>query len=79
VWVCRSVVCGACSGEELLNYLSEKLGIQPGETTPDGRVTLEFGECLGVCDAAPVILVNETRYGNVTKEKVDEILDELKK
>jgi NADH-quinone oxidoreductase subunit E len=79
VWVCRSVVCAACGGEDLLSYLSEKLRIQPGETTPDGRVTLEFGECLGVCDAAPVVLVNETRYGNMTKEKIDELLDELKK
>ena len=42
VWVCRSVVCAACEGEEILNYLSEKLGIKPGQTTPDGRVTLEF-------------------------------------
>jgi NADH-quinone oxidoreductase subunit E len=73
IWVCRSVVCAACGGEDLLSYLSEKLGIKPGETTPDGRVTLEFGECLGVCDAAPVVLVNETRYGNMTKEKVDEL------
>jgi NADH-quinone oxidoreductase subunit E len=77
VWVCRSVVCAACGGEDLLSYLSEKLGIQPGETTPDGRVTLEFGECLGVCDAAPVILVNDTRYGNMTKEKVDSLLADI--
>ena len=47
VWVCRSVICAACGGEELLEYLCEKLGIQPGETTADGRVTLEFAECLG--------------------------------
>jgi NADH-quinone oxidoreductase subunit E len=79
VWVCRSVVCAACNGEDLLSYLSEKLGIKPGETTADGRVTLEFGECLGVCDAAPVVLINENRYGNVTKEKIDELIDELKK
>ena len=47
VSVCRSVICAACGGEELLEYLCEKLGIRPGETTADGRVTLEFAECLG--------------------------------
>jgi NADH-quinone oxidoreductase subunit E len=77
VWVCRSVVCAACHGEELLGYLSEKLGIQPGETTPDGRVTLEFSECLGVCDAAPVVMVNDTLHGNMTKEKIDELVAEI--
>ena len=40
VWVCRSISCSCCEGEELLDYLAEKLGIQPGETTADGRVTL---------------------------------------
>ena len=79
VWVCRSVVCAACNGEEILNYLSQKLGIKPGETTPDGRITLEFSECLGVCDAAPVVMVNDTLHGTMTKEKVDELLEEMKK
>jgi NADH-quinone oxidoreductase subunit E len=73
VFVCRSITCAACGGEELLEHLTEKLGIQPGETTADGRVTLEFAECLGACDAAPVIQVNDTLYGEMTKEKIDEI------
>ena len=79
VLVCRSMVCAALGGEELLAHLCEKLGIQPGETTADGCVTLEFSECLGVCDAAPVVMVNETLYGNVTKEKIDELVAEMKK
>jgi NADH-quinone oxidoreductase subunit E len=79
VWVCRSVVCAACNGEDLLSYLSEKLGIKPGETAADGRVTLESSECLGVCDAAPVIMVNETLHGCMTREKIDELIEELKK
>jgi NADH-quinone oxidoreductase subunit E len=77
VWVCRSISCAACGGEELLEYLSEKLGIRPGETTADGRVTLEFAECLGACEQAPAILVNETLHGNMTKEKVDELVKNL--
>ena len=74
VWVCRSITCAACGGEELLEHLCEKLGIQPGETTADGRVTLEFAECLGACDAAPAILVNDTLHGDMTKEKIDELV-----
>jgi NADH-quinone oxidoreductase subunit E len=77
VWVCRSVSCAACGGEELLEYLCEKLGIRPGETTPDGRVTLEFAECLGACDYAPAMLANDTLYKNMTKEKIDEFLASL--
>ena len=42
-------------------------------------MTLEFSECLGVCDAAPVVMVNETLYGGVTKEKIDELVEEMKK
>ena len=74
VMVCRSVICAACGGEGLLERLCEKLGTEPGETTADGRVTVEFAECLGVCDAAPAILVNDTLHGSMTKEKVDELV-----
>jgi NADH-quinone oxidoreductase subunit E len=74
VWVCRSITCAACGGEELLEHLCERLGIRPGETTADGRVTLEFAECLGACDTAPAVLVNRTVHGNMTKEKLDELV-----
>jgi NADH-quinone oxidoreductase subunit E len=77
VWVCRSISCAACDGEKLLEYFCEKLGIQPGETTADGRVTLEFSECLGACEQAPAILVNETLHGNMTKEKIDALVKTL--
>ncbi len=74
IWICRSISCAACGGEELLTYLCEKLGIQPGETTPDDRITLEHSECLGECDHAPAIMVNETLHEYMTKEKIDELL-----
>ena len=77
MWVCRSLSCAARGGEELLEYLCEKLGIRPGETTSDGRVTLEFAECLGACDYAPAILAGDTLYKNMTKEKIDEMLASL--
>ena len=77
LWVCRSISCAAREGEELLAHLCEKLGIGPGETTPDGRVTLEFAECLGACEQAPAILVDDVLHGDMTKEKTDELLTEL--
>jgi NADH-quinone oxidoreductase subunit E len=59
-----------------MNHLCEKLGVQPGETTADGRVTVEFAECLGACDTAPALMVNDTLYGEMTKEKVEELVRE---
>ena len=78
VWVCRSLSCAACGGEDLLEYLCEKLGIRPGETTSDGRVTFEHAECLGACEFAPVLLANDVLHKNVTKEKIDELLTSWK-
>lgn len=77
IWVCRSLSCGSLGGETLLEYLCQKLGIRPGETTRDGRVTLEFAECLGACDYAPAMLVGDTLYKNVTKERIDEFVDSM--
>ena len=78
VWVCRSLSCAACGGEPLMEYLVEKLGIEPGQTTPDGRVSLEAAECLGACDHAPAMLAGDTLYKNLTKEKIDAFVESLK-
>ena len=77
IWVCRSLSCAARGGEELLDYLCEKLGVRPGETTADGRVTLEAAECLGACDFAPAVLVGATLHGNMTREKIDTLVASL--
>ena len=77
IWFCSSLSCAACGGEELLNYISQKLGIKPGETTPDGRITLDFSECLGECDHAPAVMINDVLHENMTKEKIDELLKQL--
>ncbi len=77
LWVCRSLSCAVCGGEKLLDYLCEKLGIQPGQTTPDGRITLEFAECLGACERSPAILVNDTLHGPMTEAKIDALLTSL--
>ncbi|MGO9107803.1 MAG: NAD(P)H-dependent oxidoreductase subunit E [Thermoguttaceae bacterium] len=75
VWVCRSISCSCCEGEVLMDYLAQKLGIQPGETTGDGRVTLLPAECLGACDFAPAMLVNDTLYKSMTREKIDALVE----
>ena len=76
-WVCRSISCALRGGEEVLDHLCHNLGIRPGETTPDGRVTLEFAECLGACDFAPCMLADDTLHKDLTAEKADAILKTL--
>jgi NADH-quinone oxidoreductase subunit E len=71
IWVCRSISCSARGGEDLLEYLCETLGIEPGETTADGLFSLEFAECLGACDFAPAMLAGKELMGNLTREKID--------
>lgn len=77
IWVCRSLSCALCGGENLLDHLRKRLNIEPGETTVDGRFTLEAAECLGACESAPAVLINETLYPRMTREKLDSILQEL--
>ncbi len=75
--VCQSIACEICGQVALLDHLRDRLGIEPHETTEDGRFTLLTLECLGSCDTAPVALVGDTLYENLTVEKVDQILDEF--
>jgi len=72
-WVCRSISCALRGGEEVLSALGERLGVSPGETTGDGKITLEFGECLGLCDFAPAMLAGDKVYKNMSVEQVDEV------
>jgi len=77
VWVCRSISCAARGGEEILDYLCHRLGIRPGETTADGRVSLDYAECLGACDFAPAMLANDVLWKDLTKDKIDAFLETL--
>lgn len=79
IWACRSVSCAAREGQDLLDYLCQKLGIQPGQTTPDGSATVSVAECLGLCDVAPAMLVNETVWGGLTREKIDTLVESIGK
>ncbi|MCS6949959.1 MAG: NADH-quinone oxidoreductase subunit NuoE [bacterium] len=76
--VCTNLTCSICGGYEILRYLEEKLGIRVGETTPDGQFTLMEVECLNDCGNAPVMQVGNRYYGNLTLEKIDALLEELK-
>lgn len=76
-WVCRSISCALRGGEEVLQHMCDRLGIRPGETTEDGKLTLEFGECLGACDFAPCMLAGKTLHKDLTTETADRFLDSL--
>lgn len=77
-WICRSISCSLRGADEILAHVCSKTGVQPGQTTEDGRVTVEFAECLGACEHAPCMLAGETLYQSLTKEKVEELFDTFK-
>jgi NADH-quinone oxidoreductase E subunit len=79
IQVCRNVSCFMFGCRGLVERLRSRLGIEEGETTPDGKFTLSTVECLGSCDTAPMMQINERYYENLTLERVDNILAELKK
>jgi NADH-quinone oxidoreductase subunit E len=77
IWVCTNISCMLNGAESVLEHIAHKLGIRPGETTPDKRFTLRVAECLGSCGTGPMMQIDETYYENLTPEKVDEILGEV--
>jgi len=77
IQLCVNLPCSLNGARGLLRYLEAKLGIANGETTPDGRFTLQGLECLAACDKAPMMYVNEEQYNNLTEAQLDEILSEL--
>ena len=78
IQLCRTLSCAMMGGEALQEYLEEKLNIKEGQTTADGKFTLATVECLASCGTAPMMQINRTYYENLTPEKVDQILEELK-
>ncbi len=75
--ICQSVACEICGHPVLLDHLREKLGVEPHHTTENGKFTLLVLECLGGCDIAPCALINDDLIGNLTIEKLDEIIEGL--
>jgi NADH-quinone oxidoreductase subunit E len=78
VWICRSLSCMLRGGDELLEHACHRLGIEPGQTTKGGELTVEFAECLGLCDFAPAALADNGRvYGPLDEKKVDQMIQEF--
>ncbi len=77
-FVCRSISCALRGGEQVLDHLCGKAGIKPGETTPDGSLTVEPAECLGACDFAPCMLAGDDLHKDLTPEKADQFLDTVR-
>ena len=75
---CHNVSCSMNGAERILAHVEQRLGIKPGQTTPDGRYTLSTAECLGSCGTAPMMMVNEGYHENLTRTRVDELLEGLK-
>ena len=77
IQVCSNLSCSLLGAESLIEHLKQKLGIEVGETTADKKFTLTTVECLGACEQAPCMMINFDYHGNLDKEKIDDILDNL--
>jgi NADH-quinone oxidoreductase subunit E len=75
--VCRNIACSLRGSERILAHLQNRLGIAPGETTPDGRYTLRTVECLASCGTSPAMQIGRTYHENLDEAAVDRILGEL--
>ena len=78
ILICDSVSCWVMGYEKVLERLQSRLDIGIGETSADGRFTLLPVACLGVCEQAPAMMIDDTLYGGLTPEKIDEILEKYR-
>jgi NADH-quinone oxidoreductase subunit E len=78
LWVCRGLACALREGEEVLADFCHKLNVKPGETSADGKITVAFAECIGVCEGAPALLIDDVGRPNVTRDQVDGLIAELR-
>ena len=76
--VCRTLSCAINGAERVTEELCSKLGVKPGETDPTGTFTLMEVECLGACDRAPVVMVNDAWHENLQPEAAAKLIDDLR-
>lgn len=78
VRLCQTITCDMAGKEMVADAIERELGIKFGETTKDKKITLEYANCLGMCDQGPAMLVNNKVYSHLTPEKAVQILNEIK-
>ena len=78
IQLCTNVSCMILGAERLVDFLRTKYGMEPDNTTQDGRFSLVIMECIGACGTAPAMLVNTDFYDNLTEGKIEEILEKYK-
>lgn len=76
--VCRTLSCALGGSYKVCDQLCAAFDTKPNEVSPDGRVTIEFAECLASCGTAPVIMIDDDLYENVTDAKLQELVDRIK-
>ena len=76
--ICKSLPCFIKNSQTIAETVAREIGIQPGETTPDGRFSLELTNCIGACDKAPAMMVNNDIHVDLTPKKLSQILKEYK-
>lgn len=72
--ICQSLPCYLKNSQMIINSIADKLGIKPGETTSDGKFSFELTNCIGACDKAPAMLINNDLHGNLTPNKISQLL-----
>jgi len=77
--VCHNISCHVLGAREIIAHLEKRLGIRLGETTPDGKFALHGAECLGACGHGPMLQLGKHFYEHLTPEKVDDLLESLRK
>ncbi len=76
--ICMGTACYVKGADKIRDMISDDLEIEPGEMTPDGSINLATSRCVGACSVAPVVKIGDDLRGNITPDKVPELLDELK-
>ena len=72
--ICKSLPCFLENNQPIIETVEREIGIKPGETTPDGKFSFELTNCIGACDKAPAMMINDDVYGDLTPGKISRIL-----
>ena len=76
IQICHNLSCTLMGAETVIQHLEEKLGVHEGQVTPDGKFSFIRMECIGRCDGAPAMLVNDDYHGNLTADRIDAVLNQ---